>query len=129
MRLVPSSRSEQAVRLGGLGPSLGAAASLVASGVALSLLIATLFGAPVWPGASDGDHGDALNLPAPPVSHVAVPEPVGGVDFAETRAVGPAAGARSARVHGRVGRLRAAARRAPRRQAGWHPLLRAPRRR
>ena len=48
MRLVP--------RLGGLGPSVGAGASLLAAGVTLSLLVASLFGAQVWP--SSPDHGE-----------------------------------------------------------------------
>ena len=55
------------MRLGGLGPSLGAAASLVAAGVVLVLFVAGLLGAPVWPGASDAQ-GDELTLAAPPVS-------------------------------------------------------------
>ena len=72
------------VRLGGLGPSLGAAASLVAAGVVLVLVVAGLLGAPVWPGASDAQ-GEELTLATPPVSDVAVPEPVGGTDFAPER--------------------------------------------
>ena len=75
-------RASMRVRLGGLGPSLGAAASLVAAGVALALLVAGLLGAPVWPGASDAQ-GEELTLAAPPVSDVAVPEPVGGTDFVD----------------------------------------------
>ena len=72
------------IRLGGIGPSLGAAASLVAAGVVIALVVAGLLGAPVWPGASDAQ-GDELTLPAPPVAKVAVPEPAGGADFAEVR--------------------------------------------
>src|SRR3954451_14995 len=65
MRLVPSSESGQAVRLGGVVPSLGAAASLAAAAVALSLLIASVFGARVWPGGpSDGPGSGSLRLPA-----------------------------------------------------------------
>src|SRR5215207_6425938 len=84
MDLRPGCAKLGAMRLGGLAPSLGAAASLVAAGVALVLFVAGLLGAPVWPGASDAQ-GEELTLAAPPVTEVAVPEPVGGTDFAEVR--------------------------------------------
>ena len=48
--------------------------------MALAFVVAGLLGAPVWPGASDAQ-GEELTLAAPPVSDVAVTEPVGGTDF------------------------------------------------
>ena len=105
------------VRLGGLGPSLGAAASLVAAGVALVLVVAGMLGAPVWPGASDAQ-GEELTLAAPPVSDVAVPEPVGGTDFAaeRSRRPRPSVPPASGRARGHAARRRAGARRGPRRR-------------
>jgi hypothetical protein len=67
----------QAIRLSGLGPSAGAAVSLVGAGVALWLLAASLLGVRVWPGGPGGDSG-SLRLPASPVSapHARPAEPV-----------------------------------------------------
>src|SRR4051812_17064843 len=56
-----------AVRLGGLAPSAGAAASLVGAGVALWLLAAPLLGVRAWPGGPGGDSG-SLRLPAAPAA-------------------------------------------------------------
>jgi hypothetical protein len=77
---VPSVRATgqgQAIRLAGLGPSAGAAVSLVGAGIALWILAASLLGVPVWPGGPGGDSG-TLHLPANPASapHVRPAEPV-----------------------------------------------------
>jgi hypothetical protein len=74
MRLVPSNGSAS---LGGLGPSLGAAASLLAAGVTLSLLVASLFGVRLLPSLSDrGEAGSVrLSPAATPAARVAVREP------------------------------------------------------
>jgi hypothetical protein len=52
-------------RRGGIGPSAGAAASLVGAAIALSLLGAALLGARFWPGGPGSDSG-RLTLPAAP---------------------------------------------------------------
>ncbi len=78
MRLVPSSDGP-VIRLGGLGPSVGAAVSLLAAGVLLSVLAASLFGVRVWPGPSDRGQVPSLRLPAAatpaPARRVAVSAP------------------------------------------------------
>ena len=94
MRLVPS--SGQAVRLGGLGPSLGAGVSLLAAGVTLSLFVASLFGVRVWSSPSDRGGTESLPLPAVPEGRGAAPEaedrPGWGVGDRGAPALGAAGG-------------------------------------
>src|SRR4051794_11385538 len=63
MRLVPTSGSGQ---LSGLAPSVGAAASLLAAGVTLSLLVASLLGVRVWSSPSDRGEAGSVRLPSTP---------------------------------------------------------------
>src|SRR5690349_15110996 len=101
-------------RLGGLGPSVGAAASLLAAGVAISLLVASLFGVRVWP--SPSDHGDAGSVQLAPTAVPAVavadrePEPA-RPRVAAARPVATATATATA------GKTRVGARRAARRPA------------
>ena len=76
-----------AVRLGGLGPSAGAAVSLVGAVVALWLLAASLLGVRVWPGAPDGESG-TLRLPASPATPTSG-RPAGAAERVSFRAGAP----------------------------------------
>jgi hypothetical protein len=114
MRLTPSG-SGNGVRLGGLGPSLGAAASLLAAGIVLSVLIAALLGASVWPDAPGRAEADTVTLPAaqPPRAAAPVPDDRAGGSSPVTGTPAPAAtAARPDRP-----RPRARTRPAPRRTA------------
>src|SRR3954471_23369969 len=91
---VPSLRATgqgQAIRLAGLGPSAGAAVSLVGAGIALWIFAASLLGVPVWPGGPGGDSG-TLRLPASPVPAPHT-QPVRAVTLRERATAVPAAAA------------------------------------
>src|SRR4051794_9038092 len=68
---VLSTGQGRAVRLNGLWPSAGAAASLIGAGIALWLLAAALLGVRVWPGGPDDHTGRVRLRPAPVVRPVA----------------------------------------------------------
>src|SRR4051794_18281664 len=98
-------RSSGRVRLGGLGPSIGAAASLLAAGVTLSLLVASLFGVRVWTSPSDRGEAGSVRLPAveaAPAVAVAIRAPVqrprAAAPVREVRRSAPARAARRPRA-------------------------------
>src|SRR5262245_12862887 len=89
------------MRRGGLWPSMGAGASLVAAGVVVQLLVAGVFGARVWPDPPGaGEHG-SVTLPAadtPPGKAVAARPSESPPRMAAATAAAPATERRTTRT-------------------------------
>jgi hypothetical protein len=106
------------MRFRGLVPSVGAAASLVAAGAALSLLVASVFGVRVWPSGSDPAESGS-------VRHAPTVVPAVRIANREPEQARPRVAERAGRAPARTAERRRNADRSPRKRSVAVPAPRA----